>query len=75
MNAQSTLRPSASSPSFVAELSAITSPFLTFCPTSTIGFWLTQVSWFDRWNLMSLYSSTPPNPEKSSRSSSSFRPP
>ena len=52
MNATSTLRPSASSPSSVHGPSASTCPFSTFCPTRTIGFWLMQVFWFDRLNFV-----------------------
>ena len=53
MKATSTLRPSASSPSSVHGPSARTWPFCTFWPTRTIGFWLMQVFWFDRLNLVS----------------------
>ena len=52
MNATSTLRPRASSPSSVQGPSASTCPRATFWPTCTIGFWLMQVFWFDRRNLV-----------------------
>ena len=54
MNATSTFSPSASSPRSVAGPSAMTSPILTWSPRSTIGFWLMQVFWFERWNLVRL---------------------
>jgi hypothetical protein len=47
MNATSTLRPSASSPSSVHGPSARTWPFWTLWPTRTIGFWVMQVFWFE----------------------------
>ncbi|MNC89544.1 hypothetical protein D3C83_54930 [compost metagenome] len=52
MNDTSTLRPSASSPSSVQGPSARTWPFWTRWPTRTIGFWLMQVFWFERLNLV-----------------------
>ena len=58
MNATSTLRPSASSPCSVAGPSAITCPFRTRVPGRTIGFWLMQVLWFERWYLIRLMMST-----------------
>ena len=33
---------------------AMTSPFFTRSPGFTMGFWLMQVFWFDRWYLMRL---------------------
>ena len=58
MKATSTLRPSASSPRSVAGPSAITCPRFTPSPTFTIGFWLMQVFWFERWYLIRLMMST-----------------
>jgi hypothetical protein len=52
MNATSTLRPSASSPSSVDGPSAMMSPFSTRSPTFTSGRWLMQVFWFERWNFI-----------------------
>jgi hypothetical protein len=54
MNATSTLRPSASSPELGARAVGQHLPLGTFCPTRTIGFWLMQVFWFDRLNLVSV---------------------
>ena len=53
--------PSASSPLSVEGPSAITSPLATCSPFSTIGLWLIQVPWFERLNLISLYSSKLPS--------------
>ena len=52
MNATSTFRPSASSPSSVHGPSPRTCPLWTFWPTRTIGFWLMHVFWFDRLNFV-----------------------
>ena len=52
MNATSTLRPSASSPSSVQGPSPSTWPLWTFWPTRTIGRWLMHVFWFDRLNFV-----------------------
>src|SRR6185437_11047288 len=60
MNATRTLRPSASSPWLVDELSAIASPALTRWPRSTIGRWLMHVPWLLRTNFWSRYSSSSP---------------
>src|SRR5204862_70841 len=60
MNATSTFRPRASSPSWVDELSAIGWPRVTRAPTSTIGRWLMHVPWLLRTNFWSLYSSSSP---------------
>jgi hypothetical protein len=54
MNATSTFSPSASSPRSVAGPSAMTSPACTLIPGSTIGFWLMQVFWLERWNFTRL---------------------
>ena len=54
MNATRTLRPRASSPWSVPGPSAITSPATMRWPFRTIGFWLMQVFWFDRWYFVSL---------------------
>ena len=54
MNATSTLRPSASSPSRVDGPSATMSPFFTVSPTFTSGFWVMQVLWLERWNFSRL---------------------
>jgi hypothetical protein len=54
MNATRTLRPRANSPISVDEPSAMTSPALTWSPSRTIGFWLMQVFWFERWYLVRL---------------------
>ena len=53
MNATSRFLPSASSPWWVDGPSARTSPGFTSSPSSTSGFWLMQVPWFDRRNLLS----------------------
>ena len=50
MNATSRFLPSASSPVSVEGPSARMSPCCTWSPSSTRGFWLMQVSWFDRRN-------------------------
>src|SRR4051794_13189315 len=60
MNATSTFRPRASSPSWVDELSAIAVPSAIRSPTSTIGRWLMHVPWLLRTNFWSLYSSSSP---------------
>ena len=62
MNAQSTLRPSASSPNSVDGPSAMMSPSPTASPTFTSGRWLRQVDWLERSNLRKLYMSTPEPP-------------
>ena len=54
MNATTTFWPRASSPISVAGPSAMTSPFLTRSPGFTMGFWLMQVFWLERWYLMRL---------------------
>ena len=67
MKATTTLRPSASSPCSVAGPSAITWPLRTRAPRRTIGFWLMQVFWFERWYLIRLMMSTfEPTPSSSS---------
>ena len=38
----------------VAGPSAMISPFFTRSPSCTIGFWLMQVFWLERWNLIRL---------------------
>ena len=73
MNATSRFLPSASSPWCVDGPSARTSPFFTWSPASTTGFWLMHVPWFDRRNLCSrwtflpsfLYSTVTVSPETS----------
>ena len=55
MNATRTFLPSASSPRSVEAPSASRSPFFTFMPTATRGFWVTLVSWLVRRNLISEY--------------------
>ena len=54
MNATSRFLPSASSPWSVAGPSARQSPFWTFCPCLTIGFWLKQVPALQRRNFWSV---------------------
>ncbi len=54
MKATTMLRPSASSPISVDGPSAMTSPAVTRSPTTTIGRWLMQVFWFERWYLTRL---------------------
>ncbi len=54
MKATMTFCPSASSPVSVAGPSAMTSPLRTRSPAFTIGFWLMQVFWLERWYLMRL---------------------
>src|SRR3989304_1426606 len=53
MNATRTLRPRASSPFWVDELSAIAWAASTRWPTATIGRWLVQVPWLLRTNFRS----------------------
>ena len=53
-NATNTFLPSAISPFCVAGPSAMASPFLTFSPFFTIGFWLIQVPPFVLLNLRNL---------------------
>ena len=53
MKATSRFLPSASSPWSVAGPSARQSPFFTFCPCLTIGFWLKQVPALQRRNFWS----------------------
>ena len=44
--------PSEISPFEVEGPSAMISPFLTFSPIETMGFWLIQVDWLERRNLI-----------------------
>ncbi len=55
MNATSRFLPSAISPVSVQGPSARTSRSSTRCPSSTIGFWLKQVPWFERRNFWMWY--------------------
>ena len=62
MKATSRLAPSASSPPSVELPSASTWPVLTFSFMPTTGFWWISVPWFERMNLVRLYSSREPRP-------------
>ena len=51
--------PNANSPLSVDGPSLITSPASTLSPFLTIGLWFEHVPWFERLNLIRLYSSIP----------------